>query len=106
MSGVIGTPIKPGQVLNPKGINQYTYRAEAEKHLAQWCKTHGRELIDKLLDEAKRGNDRMMKLALDRILPAVKEVDLRVTEEREPVVVPTTDERMGAVAELLQGTLH
>ena len=73
-----GTPVQPGQVLNPTGINQYTYRADAEKHLAEWCAKHGQELIDRLLDDAKTGNGRMMQLALDRILPAVKEVDLRM----------------------------
>ena len=72
-------PVRPGDPgRNPKGINQYTYRQDAEKHLSAWCVKYGEDLIDKLLDEAKGGDTTMMKLALERILPAVKEVDLRI----------------------------
>ena len=71
-------PAAPGEVRNPKGVNQFSYRQDAEKHLAEWCEKYGQDLIDKLCDDARDGNRHMMKLALERILPAVKEVDLRV----------------------------
>ena len=100
-------PVKAGDPpLNPTGINQYTYRAEAEKHLAEWCRAHGQELIDRLCDDARDGKTKMMELVLARVLPVVKEISLSVNDEREPVVVPSTNDRMGAVSELLAGTLH
>jgi hypothetical protein len=76
-------PNKPGGVLNPKGNNQWTYRREAEEHLAKWCKAHGKELIDKLMDEAAKGKPWAMKLALDRVLPVIHrhEIELPVVEE-------------------------
>jgi hypothetical protein len=67
------SPIKPGEVRNPQGRNQYTYRREAERDLERWCRKHGRELIEKLLDEARAGRSWAMKLALERILPVVQE---------------------------------
>ena len=63
--------IKPGEVRNPTGVNQYTYRDDAERDLAAWCKEHGTELIDRLLDDAMKGKPLPLKLALERILPAV-----------------------------------
>ncbi len=78
MGGPVPPPIQPGEVRNPKGINQYTYRADAEKDLAEWCKKYGHELIERLLEDARKGKSKMMELALARILPAVKEVDLRI----------------------------
>jgi hypothetical protein len=72
------TRFKPGQVGNPEGRNQYTYRAEAEQHLEEWCKEYGRELVRVIADEARRGRPWAAKLILDRVLPAVTkhEVDL------------------------------
>ena len=64
-------PWKPGDVPNPEGRNQYTYRAEAEKHLNEWCKEYGRELIRVICAEAKAKKPWAAKLMLDRILPAV-----------------------------------
>jgi len=71
-------PIKPGEVRNPAGANQYTYRADAERHLDRWCKQHGRELIERLLEDAKQGKGYAMKLALDRILPAVTRHEVEI----------------------------
>lgn len=104
-------PVKPGEVRNPTGINQYTYRADAERHLDRWCKKHGRELIERLLDDARSGKGYAMKLALDRILPAVMrhEVELpaiesnaleaaldRFAAERNPTPVPSKPNGNGA----------
>jgi len=38
------TPIRRGQVLNPKGHNQYTYKRDAEANLDKWCREFGDEL--------------------------------------------------------------
>ena len=73
-------PAKKGEVRNPKGINGFTYRAKAEEHLANWCKRYGKELISKLLNEAKKGDPVFMRMALDRILPAVQAHEVTLTE--------------------------
>ena len=73
-------PPKPGEIRNPEGRNQYTYRAEAEKHLEEWCVEFGRDLVRVICDEAKRKRPWAAKLMLDRILPAVTQHELTVTE--------------------------
>ena len=74
------TPWKPGQTGNPKGVNGFTYRADAERHLEKWCKIHGEALIERLVTDAKSGKGYAMKLALDRILPAVQQHDISVLD--------------------------
>ena len=71
-------PIKPGEVRNPKGINQYTYRADAEKHLDEWCADHGRELVRVIANAARDGKPWAAKLLLDRVLPAVTKHEVDV----------------------------
>ena len=66
-------PFKKGEVFNPEGKNQYTYRREAERDLERWCRHHGRTLVEKMLDLAAAGKPWAMKLALERILPVVQE---------------------------------
>ena len=73
-------PAKKGEVRNPKGNNQYTYRREAELNLDKWCSKHGKVLIEKLLDLAAAGKPWAMKLALERILPVVQEHKHRFPE--------------------------
>lgn len=76
---VVGRPIKPGQVLNPEGRNQYTYISEAEQDLDKWLRekengqTNSSAIIERLVIDAKSGvsHGYAMKLVLDRILPAV-----------------------------------
>jgi hypothetical protein len=70
-------PAKPGEVRNPTGRNQYTYRAEAEKHLDEWCKLYGQELVDTIANAAKAGKPWAAKLILDRVLPAVQHHDVK-----------------------------
>jgi hypothetical protein len=76
------TPIRSGQVLNPSGRNQYTYRDEAERSLDKWCKKHGDDVIERLVTDAKNGKGYAMRLVLDRILPQVNkhEVELPGTD--------------------------
>jgi hypothetical protein len=73
-------PAKPGEIRNPEGRNQYTYRREAEKHLDEWCREYGRDLIRVICAEAKARKPWAAKLMLDRILPAVTQHEVAVTE--------------------------
>jgi hypothetical protein len=69
-------PFKPGDVGNPQGRNQYTYRRIAEDALEQWCRENGDALIKTICDEAKKNRAWAAKLMLDRILPAVTKHDV------------------------------
>ena len=71
-------PAKPGEVRNPRGINQYTYRAKAEASLAKWCAQHGDAVIERLVEDAKRGKSYAMRLVLERVLPAVQAHEVRI----------------------------
>ena len=76
-------PIATGEVRNPKGNNQWTYRAEAEKNLEAWCRDYGKELIDKILNLALAGKPWAVKLMIDRILPIVHrhEIELPAVDD-------------------------
>ncbi len=94
-------PFKPGDVGNPKGISGYTYRADAEKHLDAWCRKHGRELVDKIADEAKRGKPWAAKLMLDRVLPAVTRLEHEVPlVSRSHEFIPAEPEQRALTNEL------
>jgi hypothetical protein len=70
-------PNKPGEVRNPEGRNQYSYRRDAEIQLNQLLRekadgvTRSEQIIDRLLADAEKGKPYALKLVLDRILPAV-----------------------------------
>jgi len=102
------TPIKPGEVLNPTGINQFTYKRDAEKNLNAWCKEHGRELVEKICDEAKRGKPWAAKLMLDRILPTVQKHEVSVPEKPRSIdFLPTEADQAELEAALDAGkVLH
>ena len=77
------TPIRRGQVLNPKGRNQYTYRRDAEANLDKWCREFGDEVIERLVTDAKQGKGYAMRLVLDRILPVKHEVAVSTSHEAD-----------------------
>ena len=67
-------PYKPGQSGNPNGrpkgrVNKL--RAEMRKPLQE----SSPEIIQKAVDLALSGNDSMIKLCLDKIIPSVKSID-------------------------------
>jgi hypothetical protein len=76
-SRVPGRPIQPGQVLNPTGKNQFTYRKEWEREIDQALNsavegdrgTTLQALADKLLSEARKGKPWAMQLVMKRIWP-------------------------------------
>ena len=72
-----------GEIRNPKGINQYTYRGDAERDLGRWCRKHGRDLVEKVLDLALAGKPWAVKMMIDRILPIV---------HRHEIELPTIDD--------------
>jgi len=76
-------PWKPGESGNPAGVNQYTYRREAEKDLDEWCKEYGREMVRVIADAARAGKPWAAKLMLDRILPAVQKHEVDIPEGTE-----------------------
>ena len=97
-------PVKPGQVLNPTGKNQYSYQSDAEKHLDEWCREYGRELIVKLCDEAREGNAVALKIVIDRILPIVHHVEVAPTVPAEsPAYVPSESDQ-AEIEQRLVGT--
>jgi hypothetical protein len=73
-------PAKPGEVRNPEGRNQFTYRREAERHLDEWCKFHGREMVRMIANEARAGKPWAAKLILDRVLPTVERHEHSIAE--------------------------
>lgn len=105
-SDLVAHQVKPGEVRNPEGRNQYTYRDDAETSLEKWCKQHGDAVIEKCVKEAEKGRPWAMRLLLDRILPVRKEIDHRFPDSAEPVEVPTTDERLEEVAKIVHEVLH
>lgn len=99
-------PNPGGEVRNPLGHNQYTYRDDAKRKFAALCVKHAADFLETVFKEARHGETWAAKMVWDEIMPAIKTIDLNVSDERDPVKVPTTDARLGAVAELLQETLH
>lgn len=87
------TQFGPGNNANPEGRNQFTYRAEAEKNLDEWCKENGRDLIREIADAAKARRPWAAKLMLDRILPAI---------ERHEHAFPDAAEAGDVLAQLAQ----
>jgi hypothetical protein len=70
-------PIKPGEVRNPKGINQYTYRDDARKHLEAWCKLHGKAAIEYIAGAAREGESWAAQLLWKELLPPVSKHDIQ-----------------------------
>jgi hypothetical protein len=90
-------PPQLGEVRNPKGINQYTYRRQAEMDLERWCRTHGRELIEKILDLALLGKPWAVKLMLDRILPVVQKHEIQLPEVSDASIEAVIDRFIASV---------
>lgn len=102
----LNPPVKPGEVLNPKGKNQYSYRDDSVSDFSEECKARGKDFITGIWDKALEGVPWAAKFVWEEIMPTVKTVDLNVKEERDPVQVPATEERLKAVAEILAETVH
>ena len=70
--------IKPGEVRNPKGNNQYTYRRDFEKWFAEECKIRGRAGIKRLFDQWEKGERHAQQAVMDRAMPAVQKHEVLV----------------------------
>lgn len=78
---------RAGDVLNPRGINGWTYRDEAEKHLQEWCSQYGRDAVRVVADAARNGEPWAAKLLWDRVLPAVSRLEHDVSGSDLPGLV-------------------
>lgn len=66
-------PVKPGEVRNPTGKNQWTYRADFERSVARLMDAHGESIAERLVHGALRGKDlRLMLALLERVFPRVE----------------------------------
>jgi len=99
-------PIQLGEVRNPLGRNQYTYRDDAKRKFSELCKANADGFLEGVFQLAKDGESWAAKMVWEEIMPAVKAVDVNLNDNRDPVAVPTTDERLSAVAALVAETLH
>lgn len=87
-------PIQKGEVRNPEGKNQFTYKSKAEQALERFCKEYGDLIIEETLKKAAKGTPWAAKLVLDRILPIQKESKLTHTIEKPaPFLAPTEERR-------------
>ena len=99
-------PSAQGEVRNPKGTNQYSYREKAVHEFAEQDELRGQSFSEYVWDLALAGKPWAARLVWDERMPAVKAVDVNLNDNRDPVAVPTTDERLSAVAALVAETLH
>ena len=89
-------PVQTGEVLNPKGRNQYTYRREAEEAFDRLVRkvqadgrTMGEVILEGLLEMARDRNELGIKLVIERLLPKVErrehdvEVSISVEQSRD-----------------------
>ena len=77
-SDLVAHQVKPGEVRNPLGHNQYTYRDDAKKAFAELAKSNADDFLEKVFDLAKDGESWAAKLVWEEILPAVKSVELLI----------------------------
>ena len=69
--------VKPGEVKNPLGVNQYTYRDEAKRDLQAWCKTHGKDFVEALAAKALEGEGWAAQLLWKELLPPESKHELQ-----------------------------
>jgi len=104
----LSPPFKPGDVGNPKGINQYTYRREAEKAfdrmLSEFAdgRTRAEAVIDKALELAEKGKPYALDQILKRILPVVEKHEHSLTASGDESLV----DRLAAIARAKRANGH
>lgn len=111
----VGKPIAPGEVRNPKGVNQWTalrerasdlFTKEAQKRIQRGDEATVTKLeawLDHVWDKAIAGDaPHLDKLIAERILPAVQQIEVSDKRDREPPKLPATKDRLTQVAEVLE----
>jgi len=100
-------PAKPGDVRNPKGHNQYTYRKDFEKHIDDLCREmvnnkepRAKVLARKALELAEEGDSRALTEVLARMWPKTERHEHRFPDGGT-VHVDTEPERLDEVTEIL-----
>ena len=108
--------VKPGEVLNPEGKNQHTYRIafenQVEQILAEVVPGTGkdkRELLARVLfDRAAKGEPWAMALLVKRLWPERAELQVAVQgDPSQPIVVQheyTDTESIAEVVDILEGS--
>ena len=82
-----GRPIQPGQVLNPEGRNQWTYRREWEQEIDKALRAKSdderrtvlQELAESLLSGARAGKPWAMQLIMKRVWPERSKLEVEDT---------------------------
>lgn len=111
----VGKPIAPGEVRNPKGVNQWTrlrerasdlFTAEAQKRIAKGDSETITKLeawLDHVWDQAIEGKSpHLDKLIAERVLPAIQQIEVTdKRDKRETPQVPEDTDRLSKVAEVL-----
>lgn len=69
------TPIQPGEVRNPSGVNQYTYRDDAKRKFSELCKDNADGFLDGIFKLAKEGESWAAKMVWEEIMPTVKTIE-------------------------------
>lgn len=71
-------PARRGEIKNPEGKNQWTYRADFERSIARLMDQHGDAIATRLVRGAARGKDLRLLLALlERVFPRVERHELK-----------------------------
>lgn len=85
-----------GGVLNPKGNNQLTYRDMSEREFERALirrignRTRARQIVEKLVEDAEKGEPLARKLVVERILPLVQKHEITAgLPARSPEFIPT-----------------
>lgn len=80
-------PIQPGEVRNPEGRNQYSYRRDAERQFSELLAKEARkrplseQVINRVIQDAIAGKPHAQRLVLERILPATSKVEANVSTD-------------------------
>ena len=93
-------PVKPGEVRNPTGKNQWTYRREFEAAFAKAASEHGPELVRILFEKARRADRFFFEKALERMLPKVErhEVEADVGLRADAGALAALEDRLARIA--------
>ena len=70
--------IKPGQVKNPTGRNQYSYKEDGERDFAELAKKRFRKTLERMFDRADEDSTADAREILARIVPVEKRIDLNI----------------------------
>lgn len=71
-------PAKPGDIRNPKGVNQYSYKEDGERDFAELAKKRFRRMMERMFERAEEDSTADAREILARIVPIEKRLDLNI----------------------------